>query len=53
MDGIQIKKLGLVTFEGGATAFGGVATFGGSLLSGFTCGHKKLTLISGGGGGGG
>ena len=49
MDGIQIKKLGLVTFEGGATAFGGVATFGGSLLSGFTCGHKKLTLISGGG----
>ena len=51
MDGIQIKKLGLVTFEGGATAFGGVATFGGSLLSGFTCGHKKLTLISGGGGG--
>ena len=28
VDGIQIKKLGLVTFEGGATAFGGVATFG-------------------------
>ena len=49
VDGIQIKKLGLVTFEGGATAFRGVATFGGSLLSGFTCGHKKLTLISGGG----
>ena len=28
---------------------GGVATFGGSLLSGFICGHKNLTLISGGG----
>ena len=25
----------------------GVATFGGSLLSGFTSSHKKLTLISG------
>ena len=41
---MQFKKLGLATFEGGPT-------FWKSLLSGFTSGHKKLTLISGGGGG--
>ena len=29
--------------------FGRSLLSGGSLLSGFTCGHKKLTLISGGG----
>ena len=32
----------------GSLLSGGVATFGGSLLSGFTSSHKKLTLISGG-----
>ena len=40
---MQFKKLGFATFEGGPT-------FWRSLLSGFTSGHKKLTLISGGGG---
>ena len=40
---MQFKKLGFATFEGGPT-------FWKSLLSGFTSGHKKLTLISGGGG---
>ena len=39
---MQFKKLGFATFEGGPT-------FWRSLLSGFTSGHKKLTLISGGG----
>ena len=38
---MQFKKLGFATFEGGPT-------FWRSLLSGFTSGHKKLTLISGG-----
>ena len=33
---------------GGVATSGGVDTFGGPLLSGFTSGHKKLTLISGG-----
>ena len=52
--GIQLKKLGLATSWGGVSLlsggryFRGVATFGGSLLSGFTSGHKKLTLFSGG-----
>ena len=41
---MQFKKLGFATFEGGPT-------FWKSLLSGFTSGHKKLTLISGGRGG--
>ena len=41
---MQFKKLGFATFEGGPT-------FWKPLLSGFTSGHKKLTLISGGGGG--
>ena len=40
---MQFKKLGFATFEEGPT-------FWRSLLSGFTSGHKKLTLISGGGG---
>lgn len=40
---MQFKKLGFATFEGGPT-------FWRSLLSGFTSGHNKLTLISGGGG---
>ena len=39
---MQFKKLGFATFEEGPT-------FWRSLLSGFTSGHKKLTLISGGG----
>ena len=41
--GIQFKKLRLATFWRG-----GLATFGGPLLSGFTSGHKELTLLSGG-----
>ena len=45
VDGIQIKKLGLVTFEGGATAFGGVATFGIYLRP------QKIDVNFGGGGG--
>ena len=40
---MRFKKLGFATFEGGPT-------FWRSLLSRFTSGHKKLTLISGGGG---
>ena len=47
--GIQLKKLGLATsWGGGRRYFREVATFGGSLLLGFTSGHKKLTLFSGG-----
>ena len=42
--GIQFKKLGLATFWGG----GSLLSEEGALLSGFTSGHKKLTLISGG-----
>ena len=42
--GIQFKKLGLATFGVG----GGEGEV--SLLSGFTSGHKKFTLISWGGG---
>ena len=41
--GIQLKNLVSLLSGGGE-----VATFGGSLLSGFTSGHKKMTLISGG-----
>ena len=56
MYGIQFKKLGHATLWGGGGSLvsggryfqGRVATFGGPLLSGFTSGHKKLTLISGG-----
>ena len=43
INGIPFKKLGLAIFGGE-----GVATFRGSLLSRFTSGHKKLTLIAGG-----
>ena len=40
---IQLKNLVSLLSGGGE-----VATFGRSLLSGFTSGHKKMTLISGG-----
>ena len=41
---IQLKNLVLLL-----SGSGEVATFGGSLLSGFTSGHKKMTLIQLGG----
>ena len=47
--GILFKKNDFTIFGGGRVAtFGRSILSGGSLLSGFTSGHKKLSLTSGG-----